>query len=443
MPNETRRNRTPLAWLRPTDTLPELLVDRTDERDDLLFWLDDALSAEVPDLRVLVTGERGSGKSILARHALTEFAKKHPTDVAAVELEGRSLVYRTLLERLAQRLAVEARALLTEADPYHASLDLLETLGRHAQVSESQVEGTTRKVGASGELQGDALLVKLKSAFSWEHTRSAGQTVAKVAQVTDSLLHDAITQVLASLAERRKVVVILFDDLDQASTAAEVSAVLELVQRILALRPCLALVHLRSEALVDNVRREIDQTLELGPLPPEAMLDMLDQRADRWKSAALADEAPRHLELGPARSDLEALARVVQNPLVFLRWVNALLREFGLPLPPDWSSPENLSRASVSHPVGVDPHLLRRLLEVVDRCALEPEHVWCRREDLLKGGRPLSGQAGPGLTEAELELLIDRQEVLLPRNRFEHPPLYRVDPVLDLLRPSVRARLKG
>lgn len=442
--NLPRPPRTPLAWLRPTDTAPDLLVDRESERDELLFWLEDAFGAAQPDVRILVTGERGSGKSILARWVVTEFAQAHPTDVAAVELEGRSLVYRTLLERLAQQLALAARDLLREGDSYHSSLDLLDALGRHSQLSDSQVNGIARKYGVGAGAEGNALLAKLSGNFTWEHTVSAGQTVSRVAQVTDSLLHDAITRVLVDLGERDKCVVILFDDLDQASTAAEADAVSELVQRILGLRPCLSVVHLRSEALLDNVRREIDQTLEVHALPDDNMLDMLDRRLDLWKQATREGEAPRELDLAQATQAFRRLAGAVQNPLVFLRWVNALLRQHGLPLPPDWSAEQQLHAASTAHPVGVEGALIAKLLRIVDRCALEPDHRWCRREDLLVGHRPLDPKpAGETLTDSELELLIDRQQVLLPRNRFEQPQLYRVDPVLDLLRASVRQRLDG
>lgn len=433
---------TPLAWLRPVDTDPPLLVDRIDEAARLEFWLTDALGAERPDQRILLTGERGSGKSILARAVLAKLRDQFPDRVVAVELRGRSLVYRTLLERLAQELAKAARRRLSAEDDYHESLDQLEMLGRHSQITNKQVEGTSRRAGVSGKLAGDALVVKLESAFTWERSFSAGQEVGRSAQVTETLLHDAITQVLADLADRDITALILFDDLDQASTATEASAVLSLVQSLLELRPCLALVHLRTEALVDNVRREIDRSLELTPLPPAAMMEMLDRRLELWAAAKREHEPPRRLPLDGSRAALGTLAGVVANPLVFLRWVGALLQEHGLPLPQGWSSPTALERASAAQPVGVDRALLRRLVELVDRCALEPEHVWCRREDLARGGKPLDPAPVRGLSEAELELLIDRAEVLLPRNRFEAPPLYRVDPVLDLLRPSVQARLR-
>jgi hypothetical protein len=53
------------------------------------------------------------------------------------------------------------------------------------------------------------------------------------------------------------------------------------------------------------------------------------------------------------------------------------------------------------------------------------------------------GDPALALTESELDLLIDTAELLLPRNRFESPPHYRVEPVTDLLRPTVRARLNS
>ena len=431
------KRRTPTAWIKPTDTDPTLLVDREEERGDLLYDIKDCIESGVYDRRLLISGVRGIGKSIVARWVLKEVKREFANDVVTVMLEGRTLRARTLLERFGARLAQAARECFNPGHDIQPWLSELDILATHSQITRGEVESLARSYGVTAGAEANWLLAKLKSSFAWEERRSAGQTTSAVATVTDAALHQAITKTLQRIRDEQRFVVVLFDDLDQTASADDPLQAREFVRRVLDLAPCIGLAHLRTESLSDDVKREIDRNFPITGLSADLMVQMLDRRL----AALPRPNADLFKAVESNRTHLIKLAEVTENALVFLRWASALLATHGLPLPSDWASPSQLERAANLHTQAVSPALLTKLLSSVDHCALAPERVWCRREDLARGGSSFDPKPALALSEAELAMLIDTAELLLPRNRFESPPHYRVEPVTDLLRPSVRARL--
>lgn len=432
----TLPTRVSTAWIRPIETDPSLLVDRARELADLGQRLEDLRDAGTAKARILIQGERGVGKSIFARAALTAFKGDHPTEVAAIELEGRALQYRSLLEALARNVATAGRDCVREDSDLRFELAELEMLGSQSEITRSATEASARRYGAEASA-GLSLMAKLGAKFAWEETRSAGQTISAKATVTDSILHAGICAVLESLANAGVTVVILFDDLDQAGVHGDMKEALELWKKVLSIDPCIALVHLRSEMLVDDVRREIDHQIAVPKLSAPDLQSALVRRLEGTPSGK--EPAGVRDALTAWGAPLARLAGLQLTPLVYLRWAKALLDTHGPTPPPDWNSEAQLLRASPLH-ADVEPALLKKLLEVVDACAVV-DRRYCRPADLRRG-RPTTAVAGPaGLTEEELEYCIQRAELLIPRNRFEPDPVYRVDPVLDVLRPTVLARL--
>jgi hypothetical protein len=124
---------------------------------------------------------------------------------------------------------------------------------------------------------------------------------------------------------------------------------------------------------------------------------------------------------------------------VFLRWVHGLLRTQDFPPPPTWTLPDNLARIVYQEdPMnGADRELVQRLVNVVDRCDLGRRTRAILPEHLRRGGLPTDTAPLPGLTEQEIEDLI-KLEVLLPVHRFQPSQGYRIQPILDLMRPSLR-----
>jgi hypothetical protein len=335
-------------------------------------------------------------------------------------------------------VAEEARDCVRDDDPLRILLDELMVLGSTTEISRGATDTQMRRYGVDAAA-GASLFAKLSARFAWEERRSMGQTTSATAAITDAILHAAICDALHRLAGAAITVAILFDDLDQVVVHGRTEEAQELWKKILSIEPCIALVHLRSEMLAADVRREIVEQVEVPPLPAKELVRVLPHRLDL---------TPSRREPRGAREALAAwagpfhkLATLGLSPLVYLHWTKALLDAHGPTPPDDWDDEARLFAARPQNQ-DLDPGLLKRLLELVDRCAVIDQR-YCKPAD-LKRGYPVTatGPAGSGLSDEELDYWVRRAELLVPRNRFDPEPVYCVDPVLDVLRPSIRRRLR-
>lgn len=432
------------VWINPLSTSPADLVNRTREREKLLGRLEEYLDADSPEARILVTGDRGVGKSILTRAVLEEFAAQHQDRVVLILVKGRGVDYRDFLKAFALDLARLVR-------PYAGRwtgrglgrwLDELTELAQVAQITRSQTDSTGSKVGVGTDFNvGSDLVAKLAAKFSLEATRSLGVTKQVALTVTDEVLHEAIMHTLERLrtATTPLTVVVFYDDLDQAFSSGQ-GDVEAGMQRVMELQPCIAVAHIRSESLSANVRRVITDEVMVDPLPREELVSILRKRV----SVAKRDEV-REAFAEPGRyGPFEQLAAITGNALAFLRWSKAMLVLWGAEVPTDWHSDRNLREIALeATPIGgIDAKILVELAHLVDACALKDHGDGCRFDDLVRGA-PASCVAptSPPLTRNELTQL-ESLGLLLKRNQFAERPVYRIEPTLDLLRPSIAAKLR-
>jgi Cdc6-like AAA superfamily ATPase len=424
------------AWLDPVSTNPSLLVNREAELAELVARLNDYREAGKHDANVIISGARGVGKSIFTRKAIHQFAKEHPNQVVCVTIDARGQQYRPVLNSVATQLVeqLQKAAANGPAYDYPLWLDQLALLASANQITLAQVQTIARKHGVeAGASAGSELLGKLSFKAAWEETRSLGMTTSSVLVVTDDLLHAAIVATLERLEQSRWFVVIFFDDLDQTVAGDAEADVVQLHSRVLALRPSLSLIHFRTEAMIENVRREATEMIDLKPLKAETLFEIVQRRL------VAAPEAVR--KQFPSANDWGAVRQLTKktgNPLVLLRWTHALLRVHGWPPPSDWDQPGKLQEivAKADLLPGTDVELVRRLVDIVDRCAPMGTLRAVSREDLARGCLATdAGKGALGLTSDEIDDLL-KLEVILPVQRFQPKAGYRVQPVLDLLRPS-------
>ena len=86
------------------------------------------------------------------------------------------------------------------------------------------------------------------------------------------------------------------------------------------------------------------------------------------------------------------------------------------------------------------PDAARRF--IVDRCLPRARHE-VQKEDAIRGYLKTDNCGdGKAITVDEFDLLV-RSGLLIPKDRFREAAGYRMDPVLDLLRPSTAAKLRG
>ena len=97
------------VWVKDQSSDPGDLVDRNTERKKLFGKLAEYLEAGSREARILVTGDRGVGKSILTRAVIEDFASKHQDRVVSVRVLGRGVGYRAFLQAFARDLAQALR----------------------------------------------------------------------------------------------------------------------------------------------------------------------------------------------------------------------------------------------------------------------------------------------------------------------------------------------
>lgn len=426
------------AWLQPISTDPKLLVNREEELGRLVGYLQQQWETDLREGHVLVSGARGVGKSIVTRAALDQFQRAHPDHAVCIAFDCRGLKYRTFLGNLASALigAVRPRAEATKRADLALWLDQLNLFATYAEITLAQTETIGRKYGVDATVGAD-LLFKLQGRFTWEETHSLGTLKQAKITVTDDLLHDAIGETLARLALEPWFVVVFFDDMDQAVPTDSAADIETLFRRVLALRPCISIVHFRTEALIDNVKREATEVVDIPPLPADTLFEIVRRRLE-----ASVDIV--HAQFPPSTdwAAIHALASVTGNSLAFLRWVYGLLRTQSWPPATDWTATDALERiVRTAEPLtGADGELIHRLVRIVDCCDGGLPNVAVRREHLVQGGSAAQPMGAEHLTEQEVDLLA-KLDILLPKHRYEPSLGYRIAPVLDILRPSVRRKL--
>ncbi len=429
------------AWLQPVSTDPALLVNREKELERLVGILEEHRKGGLRQAHFLVSGARGVGKSILTRTALVRFQHAHPDQAVCIVVDCRGLKYRPFLGKLALELIAALRERVEKSGRKELAmwLEQLNLLATYAEVTRAQTQTIARKYSADVSAGAD-LLFKLQSRFAWEESiGSASATQTKVS-VTDEILHDAISETLDRLAAEKSApwfVVIFFDNMDQAVLTESVVEVEALFRRVLSLRPCISVAHFRTEALVENVKREATEVIDVPVLPAETLFEIVHRRLETSVHDVQAEFR------GADWTAVRALASTTGNALVFLRWVYGLLRTQPWPPPAGWTDNDALERiVRTSEPLaGADGALIHRLVKVVDHCDGGAEVV-VRREDLVQGCNAGQAPGAERLTDQEVDLLV-KVNVLLPRHRYDPSLGYRIAPVLNLLRPSIRKRLLG
>lgn len=439
------RNAIGAAWLTPTSIEARLFANRDRDRERLEDILEDLFKSHNRRYRVVVFGDRGIGKSILTSVASQNFAKNHPERVLRVEVNGRSIGFRQFLKALAGGLVENAKPLLPSLGDkkqlFERWLEELALFARNDQISEGQINTLTTKYGIGAQVGGSLFeVLKGSNSFSWEQSRQSTGSSSRVQNVTDDLLHEAIKATLRKIHDETPLmVVVFFDDLDQAHTD-DIHAMRPALKRILDVDPCVGLVHMRTEMLFDDLRREMDERITVGALDENGLLAIIERRLD----AATKEDKARFCKID-VQNALRKLTRTTGNPLVFLRWVHAFLRTGYWPPQSEaaWCTDDALrevaARASIA--AGVEDELLVRLAFIVDRC-LPGGRQEVQKQDLITGHLKVDAcKDGKKITDDEFELLV-RTGLLIPKDRFREEAGYRMDPVLDLLRPSVAARLR-
>jgi AAA ATPase domain len=417
-------------WVQQVSVDTSLFVNRKEEMTVLLRQLRDEHRSRAADsgkLIVGVTGRRGVGKSIFTRECIRRFVEEFPDSTAALMPEARLVSYPEFIRNFATSL-VDALARFHSADKGNGIARLcaeLESLARATKVSESQLTQTANKFGVNAGIEGGlAGVLQSKNALSWEQQRTSGDTRGRELSVTTEMIELSIDAVMQYVRSATPItVIVFFDDLDQLHTDDMRLA----LKNVIRIGQCIRVVHFRSDAFFEDVRREVDTWIELGPMDSVALHGMLDQRIERYAYA----EDRITLRSEPIASALERLCRVTGNPLTLLRWVYQFVYLWEPGALGRWSTDESLLKVvRASSAPGVDTPLLLALAKAAEECPrIGGDAV--SREELAK----VLGEAG--FLDAQRGGLIGR------RDREQEALGYWITSSIDLLRPSVKTILRA
>jgi hypothetical protein len=417
-----------LTRLRRSHADPDLLVDRAQE----IRWLEQRIATYLLDRSpdrggvIAVLGAKGVGKSIVTRRVLAALRRQHGHITVFVTVDcRRQLSQRRVLRQLADVLHEEL-ARMRDHGTGKVSREIVDTaavvktLAGYTQVKLSTLHENLAVFKKAADLKiGGKLLDFLNAEFNIAISREQRdrQAIEGEIQLDDTTLREALIRMLHDVRAQDPnldVVIYLdnideldhdacYDDAKREHIRAETLGLLDLCRA-----PAGLVLNMRTY-YASTLLREVDDILNLGPLAPDDMQEMLQVRL-----ADERDEIRRALESDDWKATIEELCRAASTPFVFLRWLKFLA---------EWD--KHGTGPIAKRLVGYSDHYLANISKEVLECVAKvftPPTRTARREELLSAcdGR-----------EAVLSQLIHAQAIL-PRDFWE-PNEFTLDPELHYL----------
>jgi Cdc6-like AAA superfamily ATPase len=309
--------------IRATSTDPDLFVNREEEILKLRRLLRLYLKETRPEAArgVLVKGDSGVGKSILSRKAVAELKTEFSRELVVWGVDGGRLTgARGLLNKLSDVARDEIEK--TGNGELTKLAAIVAQAADYGKVTASDVTQISKELSALGKIGSRLLgLFTVEGVGGWKHTTGKSATEGFEIPISEEYLTKLISRLLEAVAEHGYRVLIFLDNLDRIGSMdsqKDANTIAELVKQLLELPNCILLINLRSQFTHHTTdRRELDHFVVKG-LAPESLLDILRQRK---AAAKLSDDEQKKLAAAPLAEVAEKLARLTDNPLAFLRWL--------------------------------------------------------------------------------------------------------------------------
>lgn len=412
-----------LTNLSPASVDPEEIVNR----EKSVSWLFEGLTAWLsahdprPGGAFCVLGEKGIGKSILTRRAISALRELHISTTVFLDIDCRPLrSQRDVFREAASQLVGDLQARGDVLPALVAAAQVFAALTRFDEVTLKHAHEHLVQYKTGLDIGGTASL------FKWLDTK-LGISLTRSKKLTDTLegsitvdaqhLHEAFVQLIEDLLRHAQLrVVLVLDNLEElrheaitrpAASREEVRADVE------------ALLHLAEGplALVVNMRtyyssvltRRISKRITLTPLRSDEHLLIFHRRVTRERT-----EVQGRLRDDPSiTAALARLSTLAPTPLAFLTWTEFVLESgrYG-----ESDMREVLRQRLQSHYAdlsGVIPKVAALFASAQATVELDVVRAACGRSDLL------------------VRKLLD-QQVLLPNNYWD-PTEFYLDPELGFL----------
>lgn len=267
--------------------------------------------------RLLVTGERGIGKSIGVRAALAHLEEERRDFFPLIIAGDRCTTVRNLLVTIAEVFSRRVRELFPHDKDLLKQASHLPDMLRPEQTTRGEFHRRGQEIEGSVETDyGLILFIKARLGIRGTLSTERGTEESASIPLDDPFRTQLLAEVLRGVARQKGRQPLLFiDNLDQI---AERERIEEFLRYLLWLDDLPVVVTVRSEFVSADILREHRQPLRFGPLTSQDLLSILERRltigcpdAEALREAGLLTIA-------------RGLTRATTNPLAFLRWLEYL-----------------------------------------------------------------------------------------------------------------------
>jgi Cdc6-like AAA superfamily ATPase len=240
------------ACFRPDDYKDtQLFADRSEEREELVGVLDSYLEPESrADARVLVRGQRGVGKSVIARKVVAEVSQKWSVLVAEADCAAIGVGPEAVLRALARTLADQAfEHALDEGVKRGAEMVGRIAVAGKVKARDVRTWSQQLKIGVSATSKlYDTLALEFGMTRAIGHSKEVEESFER--NVDAAFLQELIALFLSDCARAEQKVLLFVDNLDQAANAErreDVEQVVDLARFLFGLGDGVVLMTLRTE----------------------------------------------------------------------------------------------------------------------------------------------------------------------------------------------------
>ena len=418
----------PAPTFNPSDTNPELHVDREGD----LAWLSGEVEARLMDGSLesaawLVTGAKGSGKTIFVKRVLRALKAQHPQDTLFIEVDCRTqLRSRTVLRDVAQRTVGQLEELRRRGGKVSSELhDAAQALLAIARLDEAELRVVHENVAQYKASLGAEVKLAVKNTLntvfgvSLERSVKDSKALSGSVKFTEQGLCEVFCAFFRDLREAGYTVVLFIDNLDELEhdykdekARQRVREEARWVQQITT-SPIVSVLCMRS--YFASVARPGLIGLALDPLTPTLLLGILEARIKKERPDVRTEYDTR----SEVRALTQWIAGAAKTPLAALHWLRWFWSRNAFE--PRARKQEVWKFVRSAYP-GVPEDLIQRVAQDVD------DPTIADRSTVLQ-------QACQG-KEVALALLQDH-EVILP-NDFWNPLQFTLDPTLATVQDELR-----
>ena len=384
--------------IQPQSIDPKLFTNREEDYRHIKEILRSIILAkEEEERRLLIHGDRGTGKSILLKKVLSDLNQE--IDFIPIIVDGRTSenaedLLRDIFEKLASKPRVEYRG----EERAISEISYLDEVSRVGTIARSWARGTVAEIETkSGAEIGFLNFFKFSLGVGDKETKAEEQTRSTETEINSRFLRQLLSRVIETVSsDRGKEVVIAIDNLDQIYDTDQIA---EFVREIFKHRGSLIIATLRREAITAEFRRSFRESIVIKELSEDALMNILDKRMENCPEKDILDK-----KLPPIADKLK---RITGNPLSFLTWINFLCANSELNL-------ETLLNDLVGfiwNSYGFEPEQVA----LISKFFLKKENPFLARDEIIDQSK---------ISEGDCEVMIENG-ILVPDDLYK-PRKYRL-----------------